>query len=415
MNITKTSIIQERFPHRFCVNLDRRPERWMSVSQEFRKHGIGVTRFSAYDALEMDIPADWRGRPGAYGCLSSHLEIVRKARDRGYANVLIFEDDVVFDAELEARLPGILAELPDDWDMFFLGGCHREAPIRVTPNIFRMTRTYATHAYVLNHTVYESFIHQNSTYGKPVDMNNGDLQQTHACYCAIPHLAWQQEGWSDIQMEQESHWAMRESLILAGDDIEAVLADTTVVLAYRKKGDGLLSKQNLEHVVAFYHKEWPNIEILVTADERELAAHEAPPHCRFIGLAQPKRDQPKRDLMFRQGFKHAQRSFFIFSDASVRPSLERYVRPNLLKCREHGGATFFDTLIQLNETDSALVRDGRHNLVDMTTYAPEPVVAAEVGAFMLTRQTLEQMEDNPITDLATLPLFRPPNRGLMLN
>ena len=51
----------------------------------------------------MQLPANWAHTPGAYGCLLSHLHVVREARRLGMASVLIFEDDVVFDDDLERK------------------------------------------------------------------------------------------------------------------------------------------------------------------------------------------------------------------------------------------------------------------------------------------------------------------------
>ena len=65
----------------------------------------------------MKLPPSWVHTPGALGCLLSHLEVVREARRLGVPNVLIFEDDVVFDEALEKKFSGYLDQLPADWDM----------------------------------------------------------------------------------------------------------------------------------------------------------------------------------------------------------------------------------------------------------------------------------------------------------
>jgi len=395
--------VTDYFPHRFCINLARRPERWASVSQEFRRGGFApVTRFEAFDARQMTIPDDWIGRPGAFGCLESHKAIVRHARDQGFPHVLIFEDDVVFDPDLEIKLVDALGELPSDWDMFSFGGCHRMAPVRVTEHLYRMTKTYATHAYVVRDTIYDAFLEINGNHHQPVDMNNYLLQQRFKCYCAIPHLAWQQDDWSDIQGELESHWAMRESLILVGSEIERLLADTALILAYRP--DSPNRRANLMHLLDFYHQWFPTIEVAVVAGPDELTGVALPDWCRHI---ESDRD---REQMFRAGFRQTpNKGTYIFSDANVRPSQYRYVRPNLLMCGRHGGTTFFDTLVRLSEADSDLVRRDRFDRVDMTRYAPEPIAAPKEGAFALTRTSLEHLKGGARKDL-----FRAPNRGLIL-
>jgi len=84
--------INEAFPHKFCINLDRRPERWEQMRAKFERCGVeGVQRFAAVDGQNAIVPANWSDSPGAYGCLRSHLEIIEEARRCSWPNVLIFE------------------------------------------------------------------------------------------------------------------------------------------------------------------------------------------------------------------------------------------------------------------------------------------------------------------------------------
>ena len=66
----------------FFINLDRRVDRLAEISEELSLMGIEGERFSAVDRS-----------PGILGCGLSHLSVLKLARERGYRNVLIFEDD----------------------------------------------------------------------------------------------------------------------------------------------------------------------------------------------------------------------------------------------------------------------------------------------------------------------------------
>lgn len=59
-------------------------------------------------------------RQGTAGCYLTHLRILKDALRRGYASVLVFEDDLdpVADA---LRGPPELKQLPQEWDMLYLG------------------------------------------------------------------------------------------------------------------------------------------------------------------------------------------------------------------------------------------------------------------------------------------------------
>ncbi len=93
-------LLSQLFPHKFCINLDRRPDRWERMQEEFARHGIdGVQRFSAVDGSAVVLPPHWRHTAGAYGCLLSHVAVIEEARALNAESVLIFEDDTVFDPE----------------------------------------------------------------------------------------------------------------------------------------------------------------------------------------------------------------------------------------------------------------------------------------------------------------------------
>ena len=72
------------------INLDRRVDRRELIEAEFAKMGIMVERFPAIEA-----------KPGMVGCHASHLAVLKKARDAGWENVLVFEDDFMFAVDKE--------------------------------------------------------------------------------------------------------------------------------------------------------------------------------------------------------------------------------------------------------------------------------------------------------------------------
>jgi glycosyl transferase, family 25 len=187
------------FGRTYCINLDRRPDRWSLVQTQFDRHGIDpVIRFPAIDGQHVDIPETWNDVPGAYGCLLSHLTVVRAARDTKVESVLIFEDDVRFDERFAEKFAEIAPRVPRDWDMLLLGGSQWSPPETLSANLCRAVATAATHAYALRHTIYDEYIRLNGASSRPVDCNNTILQRTFQCYCCFPNLVWQEDGYSDI-------------------------------------------------------------------------------------------------------------------------------------------------------------------------------------------------------------------------
>lgn len=116
------------FDRIYCINLDKRPNRWELSQKEFDKIGIldKVTRFSA---IEDSNPEK--------GCFESHMECIFSAKKDGLNNVLIFEDDVAFlkcyeEKKFEASLN--ILKKQEKWEFFYLGGLERRIKPRKTYN-----------------------------------------------------------------------------------------------------------------------------------------------------------------------------------------------------------------------------------------------------------------------------------------
>ena len=196
--------LNSRFPYKVCINLERRAERWERMKARFALHGIrSVERFLALDGLTMSIPETWPYTPGHYGCLQSHLAVLKSARKNNAPNILIFEDDCIFDAEFNQEFRRYINQLPGDWDMLFLGGRHFEDPIQVSENIAKAKMTYLTHAYALNHSTYDVLIELCELGRGAIDDYTAALQKDFNCYCFMPDLIRQERIDSDTRHNSE--------------------------------------------------------------------------------------------------------------------------------------------------------------------------------------------------------------------
>src|SRR5687768_6116147 len=129
-------LLSRLFPHKICINLDRRPGRWARMQAEFARHGIdGVRRFSAVDGSTIALPAQWNHTAGAYGCLLSHVAVIEEMRALNAESVLIFEDDTVFDPGFASKFESFVKEIPSDWDMLYFGALHKGEPVRLSEHV----------------------------------------------------------------------------------------------------------------------------------------------------------------------------------------------------------------------------------------------------------------------------------------
>jgi glycosyl transferase family 25 len=69
-------------------------------------------------------------RPGEVGCALSHRQVYEDVVRRGIDRAVVLEDDVAPRAADVAALGEALAELPDDWDLVYLGYTHFERVTR---------------------------------------------------------------------------------------------------------------------------------------------------------------------------------------------------------------------------------------------------------------------------------------------
>ena len=339
---------RELFPHRVCINLDRRPERWERMQARFAEVSLGpMERFSALDGRKLQLPADWPESAGAYGCLQSHLAVMREARAQKRESVLIMEDDVLFAEEFQEQFEKRLGGLPADWDMLFFGCLHHDPPTPVAPGIGRLHGSFSTLMYAVRQSVYDAFIFLNARARRAVDRSNWLLQRRFNCYCFVPHLAWVDDSYSDAQGVLSNHWYIRDSLVLRGDEMKSMEKRTAVIIPYRENGDRERGLRNLRFLARHYGGLFS--VLVVEQNERScLSAEALPPGCEYVHVPAMHRED-----CYAAGLEKFGRTkdYFIINDGNVVCS-RMEMRASLRKCADHGTVGSFATFIDLDNTDS---------------------------------------------------------------
>ncbi len=180
----------------YCINLDSRPDRWREVSLRFKEIGIdkSVKRVSA---VTHDDPRE--------GCRQSHIRIVEEAIERGYENILIFEDDVLFIEENRPDFIELKAFLRQNekWELFYFGGSP-VFPARKRKGCIFRCRFYHTHAYIINERGYDKVLRS----GLPIDVW---FSLNTVSYGFYPLYAVQGPSRSDIQNKDLHH--LKDSML----------------------------------------------------------------------------------------------------------------------------------------------------------------------------------------------------------
>jgi hypothetical protein len=157
----------------FVINLDHRTDRWQqfeSYREAFTCLGVTPERRSAilgkalpgYQAtpwfrkgLKEERARAWAGKAG---CTLSHVQAIQAAKERGWQNVLILEDDIVPSgniATIWADVSAWLDTVNTDWVAVYLYGHHPQTPgckVCETPScrIYELSGAVSLVAYLIN-------------------------------------------------------------------------------------------------------------------------------------------------------------------------------------------------------------------------------------------------------------------------
>ncbi len=213
--------LEQCFSGIYCINLDRRPDRWQRCEKHFRKFGLqnSVQRFSATD-LRAEGYGHLERRQGknlkysvlsCCGCTLSHRRIVQQAKERGLESVLVFEDDAKILADNISHVSKTLQDLQQQpWEMFYFGATFNKALSRVTPHLLRAPEgAHATHAIAYHQRAYDKFldlfssdpeelIQDNRFKTNAIDVSLQSCGLFQEVYAADPIMIVQDPGGSDI-------------------------------------------------------------------------------------------------------------------------------------------------------------------------------------------------------------------------
>jgi|TARA_R110000851_G_scaffold56338_3_gene131765 GR25 family glycosyltransferase involved in LPS biosynthesis len=198
------NILNQHFDKIYCVNLDKRTDRWSHAATQFKKYNIEVKRVSAVEGNPDNLPCispHLIQYPGAVGCSLSHYKILKEAKELGLSNILIFEDDILFKDDWEKIYTDNYKDIPEDWDMLYLStnSIYKVITSKVSERISKAHNCLTTHSYAIKSRLFNLAMEHIIKLDQPVDGCYAHYIQPHNnCYIFDPGVCIQMNGFSDI-------------------------------------------------------------------------------------------------------------------------------------------------------------------------------------------------------------------------
>ncbi len=211
--------VNEAFDKVIYINSKRRADRYIRMQKRLSDQGIEAERVEAvwggtvnpasykYEALrKLTLPE--------IGCFLSHREVYERIKAEGWERSLILEDDAEFCEGFEEAFTEIFAQVPDDWDMLYLGRWNfdyywtKEDKAKgefiglleeIRPRLWRADTCWHTHAYAISQKCIDLLLKETSVIRNCIDGQLASLHHQLKVYAIHPAIVEQDDSVSSIQ------------------------------------------------------------------------------------------------------------------------------------------------------------------------------------------------------------------------
>lgn len=207
--------INSYFDKIYCINLDRRKDKWYRVKKEFQKNSINVERWSAIDGESLVDISNFEKNQNllskrgelenkySLACLMSHLSVIKDAKINNYKKILIFEDDVILSDNFSNKIEMIQNV---NWKLFYLGASQFIwNGISIEGEFYRCNQTLGTFAYAVDNSIYDDLIEIFESKTKSVDNLLTLIQKKYLGYCftIFPNITISNVSDSEIRRSKD--------------------------------------------------------------------------------------------------------------------------------------------------------------------------------------------------------------------
>jgi GR25 family glycosyltransferase involved in LPS biosynthesis len=203
-------MLNECFDCVYVINLKRRPDRLVHITNQFKRIATSFKYIEAVDGelipTNKEVGNGWNFK-GVTGCAYSHKKVYVDALSNNYNSILIVEDDNVFSDNFIKEFECYIQQIPCEWDMLYFGGNHQVKNKAINVNAEKITHTLTTNCYAIKTKHLPALIQnlpdntENLKY--PIDVLLAQIQRENNCYAFKPKICWQLEDFSDIENKKQ--------------------------------------------------------------------------------------------------------------------------------------------------------------------------------------------------------------------
>ena len=198
----KPPILSKYIDKVFYINLDKRTDRKEEIEKELTEYNINFERFPAVEISYY----------GCLGCSYSHHNAVALAKERGYKNILILEDDFTFvisPEEFEKQME-LFFNSNVDYDVCLFSYNLQEYSESNYDFLHKVKYAQTTSGYLVNEKYYDTLINNYRNgleqlgaswraWIYAIDVYWKELQEKDNWYCFKERIGIQKPGFSDIR------------------------------------------------------------------------------------------------------------------------------------------------------------------------------------------------------------------------
>ena len=156
-------MLNEIFDKVYLINLASATDRLSAATINCAKVNVVFERVEAIPGDNEEVIMNsnpntgWNRNAAALGLTT--LNIIKDAKEKGYKNIFIMEDDVDFiDFNFETILTKAISGLPKDWDFFHLNATPELPSKWESTCLVKLGGAWCCQAYGINSTIYDKYI-----------------------------------------------------------------------------------------------------------------------------------------------------------------------------------------------------------------------------------------------------------------